>query len=522
MMQAELLRCLQLAIEFENAELDVAKLQDDAVGHRRDVLSALDELRSRVLQQAPPLQQAPAQSVAMFSQMVPTHQPNSIPNTVLPRSPASGSLPAGVTMPEEAEEEGGGRMSRLFSIRGRPHKRSSTSSSSAIQHMVVAPNLDWLGSVQTEPEKYELAAEDVQRQEELGLMYGDVKIAVPEPDTELLHPALAKQSSIARHASTSTRSSDHSNHTRSSTFSDEKIPVVDEDEESTFPDAAEVAAALPPALPPAPLSVRPRQSYISSASAGSHFGSTIMSPTDTVASGSPLPSPAGITPDYSPHSFWFPQNSLTSNGPNLPIPSRERSNTASSGTTSSYHDSLIHQPSLTSNPSSTSTAQTAVLVGRPEKKNNYWGFCKGSWTIREDWRKGLVTQVIPSGMFGQQSVWQCKHCCFRGSIFGAKKPYTTDPNIHEDAETGIRYRWIFLAKCHTKVRIVARAGEGGFGCLFCSLESVHTGVYGSEALLFKHIVDEHAPQMSDGLAARANCVIGRKADAKEGFDINIV
>jgi hypothetical protein len=180
----------------------------------------------------------------------------------------------------------------------------------------------------------------------------------------------------------------------------------------------------------------------------------------------------------------------------------------------------MRSPSLASNPSSSST--NTILVGRPEKKNNYWGFCKGAWTIREDWRKGLVMQTVPNGMFGSGQLWQCKHCSYRGGIFGAKKPYATDPNVHVDAETGVRYRWIFLAKCHTKVKIVAREGEGGFGCLFCSLDVRASGIFSSESLLFKHIVEEHAPGMPDALAARANCIVGRKAEAKEGFDINIL
>jgi len=170
-----------------------------------------------------------------------------------------------------------------------------------------------------------------------------------------------------------------------------------------------------------------------------------------------------------------------------------------------------------------STSQSSpALVGRPSKSNNYWGFCKGSWTMREDWRKGLQTQVVQSGMFAQESVWRCKHCYFTGRIFGKQKPFVIDPNVHEDEGTGLRYKWVFLAKCHTKVKMVAKEGEGGFGCLFCSLSNIHTSVFGSQDLMFKHIMDEHASAISDDLANRAKCIVGRRAEAKEDWDINIV
>jgi hypothetical protein len=518
-MQAELLRALQLAVQYENAELDAAKLQDDAAFHRRDALSALDELRTRLLQEAP------AQPPPLFSQMVPTHQRTSISTPVTPGTPGSGSFPAGVTLPANVDEESSSRMSRLFSIRTKPHKRSSISSPT-IQNMIVAPKLNWLGPVQAKPERYEMAAEDVHRPENPTIVYGDIKSLILDPATDMRHPALMEDASIVRNASTSTRSSDYStysNYTRNSAFSDEKIPVVDEDEESAFPSAADIAAALPPEMAPAPLNVRPRQNRISSNSGGSQFGSALMSPTGTMGPYSPGHSPTALTPDYSPHAFWFPQNSIPAPTPaNLPVPMRDRNGTTSSGAPSSHRNSLVRPESITSVPSSSSTATaSATLVGRPEKKNNYWGFCKGSWTIREDWHKGLTMQVIPSGMFGESSVWQCKQCYFRGGIYGTKKPFMTDPNVHEDTETGIRYRWIFLAKCHTKIKMVARAGEGGFGCLFCSLNNVHTTVYSGEELLFQHITEEHAAEMSNSLAARAHCIVGRRAEGRESFDINI-
>ena len=125
------------------------------------------------------------------------------------------------------------------------------------------------------------------------------------------------------------------------------------------------------------------------------------------------------------------------------------------------------------------------------------------------------------GLYGQQNVWQCKHCNFRGKMFGDKKPFSTDPKIYEDEGTGVRYRWMFLAKCHTKVGSGQKEGDVGYGCLICSLGNMPSGVYGSSATLFRHVVDEHAQSMSEAMAVRAWCVLGRTANAREDFDLNI-
>ena len=504
-MQAELLRSLQLFLDYKTAVLDIDKLHGDVYVYRRDVLSALDDLRDRVQQQHP------TQRAAIFDQMVPT-------------SPIDSAPSAQMFPPDADEEEGGRRMSRLFSMRSKPHKRSSTSSST-ISSLLVKPNLSALGPMRLEPERYELAGANVPRPQDRSPHEADIKLAIPEPDTERLHPAMAKHDSVIRHASTSTRSSELSDRTRNSTFSDEKIPVLDEDPASPgspFPDASSIAAALPSGLPqslqPAPLNIRPKQGRASSSSFSSQ------------AVAGATPSPTGLTPDSSPHSFWFPQNPATnpSTSPptstplSLPIITRERSNTALSTTSSTLssapRNSLAPSPSLCTH-----------LTGRPEKKNNYWGFCKGAWSIRTDWRSGLVSQTLPQGLYGTQKVWQCKSCHFRGVMYGSSKPYSTDPRIHEDEGTGVRYRWLFLAKCHAKVGSSSTVfgstaytpEEGGYGCLFCSLGNVASGVYGEKGSLFRHIVEEHRGNMDEAMAQRAWCVVGRRADAKEDFDINI-
>lgn len=95
-----------------------------------------------------------------------------------------------------------------------------------------------------------------------------------------------------------------------------------------------------------------------------------------------------------------------------------------------------------------------MMDGRPCKANNYWGFCKGSWTIREDQKKGLTLRVQPSGMFNNREVWECSSCSFQGRVFSTPHPSkkgktvnVVDPSI-QVSRSGVRYKWICKSLIH--------------------------------------------------------------------------
>jgi hypothetical protein len=187
------------------------------------------------------------------------------------------------------------------------------------------------------------------------------------------------------------------------------------------------------------------------------------------------------------------------------------------------------------------------MSGRPCKENNYWGFCKGAWTIREDLKRGLEVQTRPDGMYNTHQIWQCKHCHFQGETFSVpqptkrnKKETIVDPNVHVSA-VGIRYKWIFLAKSHVKKKTMAveigrtpltassKNGHGhgeeredcNYGCLICSIEGSVTSIYGNVETLMNHIFLEHARDLSEATAVKSRCVIGRTAGYNEEWDLNI-
>lgn len=170
--------------------------------------------------------------------------------------------------------------------------------------------------------------------------------------------------------------------------------------------------------------------------------------------------------------------------------------------------------------------QERMMSGRPCKDNNYWGFCKGAWDVREDPKKGLALRTMPSGMYNTKEIWECRHCNFRGNTYtvsypGKKKKETVvDPNIHT-SKSGIHYRWVFLAKSHVKKKTPDSAhDECNYGCVFCSVESKVTSIFGNVDTLMYHLL-EHVAGMSQQTMSKTKCIVGRTAGPEEDWDVNI-
>lgn len=189
------------------------------------------------------------------------------------------------------------------------------------------------------------------------------------------------------------------------------------------------------------------------------------------------------------------------------------------------HRSSTRSGSIQSGP----VSKERMMEGRPDKHNNYWGFCKGAWAVREKMEKGIVIRTIPSGYYNSKQVWECKECSFRGEVFTTPHPTkknkrmeVVDPQIH-CSMSGIRYRWIFLAKSHVKRKAesLIKEQECNFGCVFCCVEGSVTSVYGGVETLMNHIAQAHVAEMSDRTRKTTNCILGRVATADEAFDVNI-
>lgn len=572
-MQSELIRSLQIALKFENAKLDLTKLQEDAMISKRDTMSVLDDLRSRVQQSfssqlsssasqystrptSPddffPQQQrfSPQQSQFSARQQFPPQDPVSPRNKSLPPRPSIDSMSMSfrsfaslkrqpsttstLSPPaEESSSRGGSGLSRFLSARRNARKRTSSSSSVAsptfVANLLPAQETLVPGPLQ-EPEvedpQYELPAAEIERP------LRDLKDPISEPETRF-HPAMNRDSEVSESNSVSTRVS------ATSDVSDEKESVVSAEyyegsvRPPTSPHPADIAYALPPAH---------SQLYSSAYAAQLQ---PMRSPTSSISTVSMLPSPVVLGPgsdsdDISARTYpglGPSRNNENANPRTYPRPMSAKTTTGSS-IYSAYSSRYGASSQNRYKNESTVTVKSAPkpLTGRPDRHNNYWGFCKGAWTIRSEWRKGLTIYEVPTGMYNSKTVWKCKHCSFEGDVFGTKKPYDVDQKVYQAGDSGVQYRWLFLAKSHTKRKAVLpsmataflkgnQTDERSYGCVFCVGEGKETAIFANVEMLCEHLLNEHGTGsgrgVSEKLMAENNCIAGRKAGTKEDFDVNI-
>ena len=101
-------------------------------------------------------------------------------------------------------------------------------------------------------------------------------------------------------------------------------------------------------------------------------------------------------------------------------------------------------------------------------------------------------------------------CWFSGGVYGKAKHLRYDGRTYTDDATGIRYRWLFLAKSHVarKQSSISETVSDSFGCVFCDEEGKETAIYDSPASLMGHISMEHRG-LGDEIAANNKCVMGQ-------------
>jgi hypothetical protein len=89
------------------------------------------------------------------------------------------------------------------------------------------------------------------------------------------------------------------------------------------------------------------------------------------------------------------------------------------------------------------------------------------------------------------------------------------------AKCGIRYRWIFLAKSHVKTKPKEAQNEISYGCILCLSEGYVTNTYDGSETLMHHIALVHVQDMTHELAKKMRCIQGRIAGPEEDWDINV-
>jgi hypothetical protein len=504
-MQAEIIRSLQIAIDEEAVILDLSILQETAVLNRRDTIITLDELKQRLL--------AETSIEQPFAYKVPQSKErpsfDSI-NTYKTVNTVSSDLPSAVTIPDPEQKSG---LARLLSMRKAPGLMRSPRSEPQVYML---PNRDVVTSVSpttidTRPPPYsqQRVQEDLE-QDILG-QFQNMRIAG--------HGIEGQQDSFGRDGPMTP--------IMNTANQDSAWPIqsTEPSQEPVSPDSLRPASAL---------SFQTNVGFRSSWSTGSSFARTNSTSTTSgnshrasiaypkpeegrvttpiyehpdpafaAASTSPIaPDPliSGFHPGYQPIRHINSQSTVST-----PVSLQSRT----WGGRSRINSSSVANPH----------ASTSTRLGRPCKENKYWGFCKGAWAAREDFKKGMSVQTRPAGYYSTVTVWECKECSFSGETFGAK-PYRYDERIHT-ASCGIRYKWIFLVKSHAKKKNTNMEQDCNYGCIFCASEGKGTSIFGSVDMLMNHISYEHSQAMSTMVQEQTKCVFGRPANPGEDFDINV-
>ncbi|GAD92856.1 predicted protein [Paecilomyces variotii No. 5] len=164
----------------------------------------------------------------------------------------------------------------------------------------------------------------------------------------------------------------------------------------------------------------------------------------------------------------------------------------------------------------------------PCEENGFAGFCKGAWKLQIGVKKAFKPESRPAGMYNDIPFWRCSKCSYEGPMAGgvtkSTRVYDSRVRIHQD--TGIQYRWAFLAKSHVAMRKIPTGTDGSvgiFGCIFCCAErKAPSENFGNLSIFMHHLLQHrHVVPGMEALLDRTRCILGRVAHQEEDFDINI-
>nr|OQO27210.1 hypothetical protein B0A51_05094 [Rachicladosporium sp. CCFEE 5018] len=158
-------------------------------------------------------------------------------------------------------------------------------------------------------------------------------------------------------------------------------------------------------------------------------------------------------------------------------------------------------------------------LSEPTAHNRYHGFCRGAWQTRRSLEHGLQITAVPHN--GQDVPhWQCNDCSFRSRI-------PNDPHMLLEqitlAPSGVRYRWLFLAKSHVYSQTShTRPSDYTYACIICAAQSRTKSAHLNLDALMSHITAKHKPSMlTPEVLHRTKCIVGRLAGKEEDWDVNI-
>ena len=181
-------------------------------------------------------------------------------------------------------------------------------------------------------------------------------------------------------------------------------------------------------------------------------------------------------------------------------------------------------PSRTTITTTNMPSSQLAKLPKPDRKNNYLGFCKCAWRLQCGDEKAFIKSKDWSQRSAASDTYSLAcdrfRCEFKSPFKSSGNPNVIWNKLIVSEEHGIKYRWSFLAKSHVTQKNVVNE-DYSFQCQFCVSMGLQVPVM-NLAMLLEHIGTEHRRHaMSDVILDRTGCVNDRICRDGEKFDINL-
>ncbi|RMY51089.1 hypothetical protein D0863_14691 [Hortaea werneckii] len=478
-LQSEVIRALQIARDQENVLLNLSMLHDASITNRNNAIRSMDELCQRIIQSFPvPRQLAEDNMQAFMAQSGGFGFPfartrRNSEESLESYQTASPALPSAVTIPDHPGSSRSPIISRFQSMR---HASDSLVHRATSLVPSRTPGLP----------------------------------ACPEPASRRRqHDSIAAFDMFDRVATLSVHDSGrgsvetNSGHRQSASLSSQAVS-----EELPAPDSNTARSRTTPMV------VIERRADLTSSTASTashHFPdqdteaqSTSMS---AIEAHRALSAPEVVTHEFSPRLMHNPTR-----------PRQQTPNTITTNFQPSINNTFLGSPV----PMTPVHEEIWHPLPRPAKINNYHGFCKGAWQARRAVQEGLSISLLQvPGRHEPVPHWKCKHCSFQARALNESTVVLPEQIFF--AKSGVRYRWLFLARSHIPARDPRpTVEEYQYGCIFCAAQGHETAVHEGLDALMNHLLSRHkTPMLTPEVLAKTKCIVGGTPDKVQEWDINL-
>ncbi|WPH04155.1 Hypothetical protein R9X50_00704100 [Acrodontium crateriforme] len=156
----------------------------------------------------------------------------------------------------------------------------------------------------------------------------------------------------------------------------------------------------------------------------------------------------------------------------------------------------------------------------PSPDNNYLGFCKSAWKLQNGDRKAMTKCREFNDGWSQASVYYLSCSSSKCAFAGHGDIQTIMNKVWTMERHGIKFRWPFLAKFHVAQQKV-KEHKYAYQCIFCVLLGQSSLVIHGTDYYLDHIQSHRALDLGEVILHRTKCIVGRVAEDKEDFDINL-